>query len=94
MPLRRAFGLPRPEEPTSPPFIRVQLSFDEMTEVELVIGRQACDCARVLPVATSNIGTVGQGTIVSGALAEAVQPFRTIRLSTGPFADNGPFVAA
>lgn len=93
VPFRCAFGLPGPENPTGPPFISVQLGLNEMAEIELVVGRQARDGTRVLAVATTHIRAAGQGPVVPGTLAEAVQPFGTVRLSPGPFTDNGPLVA-
>ena len=65
-----------------------------MAEIVLVVGRQACDATDVLAVAATDIRVTGQGPIVSGTPAEAVQPLGAVRLSTGPFADDGPLVAA
>ena len=93
MPFRCAFGLPGPEEPTGSSLISVQLRLDEVAEIELVVRRQACHGTGVLAGAATNIRATGQGPIVSGALAKAIQPFGAIGLSTGPFAHNGPLVA-
>lgn len=38
VPFRCAFGLPGPKDPTGPPLISIQLSLDEMPDIELVVG--------------------------------------------------------
>lgn len=93
MPFRRAFGLPRPKDPASPPLISVQLGLDEVADVVLVVRRQACHGTSVLAGAASNIRATAQTTVISSTPAKAIQPFSAVRLSTGPFADNGPLVA-
>jgi hypothetical protein len=95
VPFGCALGLPGPEDPAGMLFISVQLSLDVVFQVRLVDIEHAVDGSYVLVVAVSIISSASRKcSIVSGTLAKAVQPFRTIGLCTGPFADDGPLVGS
>lgn len=96
MPLRRALRLPRPEDPAGMLLIRIQLRLDEMSQIALVVIAQVGHGTRVFAIAGSGLARagVGEGAVVSGALAVAVQPFGAVGLGAGPFAYDGPFVGA
>lgn len=93
MPLRRTLRLPRPEEPARMLLISVKLGIDESGKIVFVVLTQSRHRTCVFPIAASYGAAAGESTIVAGTFAKAVEPFRTVGLGSGPFADDGPFVS-
>lgn len=94
VPLRRRFRDPSPEDPTSMPLVRIELSLDEVAEIVLIITGKRRDSTGIFSVAATNSRATSQGAIVTSAFAKAIQPFRAIGLGASPFADDGPFIGA
>ncbi len=93
MPLRRTLRLPRPEEPARMPLISIELGIDESGKIVFIVLTQSRHRTGVFPIAAPYGAAARKGAVVAGAFAEAVEPFRTVGLGSGPFTDDGPFVS-
>ena len=74
--------------------IGIELRFDKVADVGLVVRAQAGNGAGVFAVAAAHDRTACQSPIVASTFAESVEPLGAVRLRACPFADDGPFVGA
>ena len=94
VPLGRAFGLPRPEDPSRMLLVGIKLGINKVLQIVLVVrtqtGNRACSFAVTRADVTG--ARIGKAAVVACASSEAVEPLSAIGLGTRPFADDGPLV--
>ena len=86
--------MPSPEEPARVLLICIELGFDEVTEVVLVVRAQVGHSTSIFSIAATHIRAAGQSPIVAGSFAKPIEPFGAIGLRPCPFANDGPLVGA
>jgi len=98
VPLRSAFSLPRPEDPSSGLFESVELGIDELANIALVrrahSGDGAVGFARTAALSGAGRAIDIVGTVIAGADTLAVEPDGTVGDGTGELTSDGPLVVA
>ena len=79
---------------TSMLLISIQLRLNKVSQIRLIIRRQALHSTDILPITTPHPTTPRKSAIVSRALEPAIQPLGTIRLRARPLAHNRPLIRA
>ena len=76
--------------------VGVQLGVNEVFEVVLIVGAQACDGARRFAVAGADVAGpgVGERAVIACTLPEPVEPLSAVGLCAGPLAYDGPLVGS
>ena len=72
--------------------VGIKLGVNEVLIIILVCRTQAGNGARVFAIARADVTRAREGAVIASAFPKAVEPFGTVGLGAGPFADDGPFV--
>ena len=74
--------------------IGIKLGVNEMLIIILVCRTEAGNGAGVFAIARADVTRARESAVIASAFPKAVEPFGTVGLGAGPFADDGPFVCS
>ena len=72
--------------------VGIKLGVSEMLVIVLVCRTEAVNGADVFAIARADVTRAREGAVIASAFPKAVEPFGTVGLGAGPFANDGPFV--